>query len=55
MTCILPTTWNVNFALVDEREENITQEESYELGALMMRYQLRLTFRWKGKRTANQC
>ena len=40
MTCILPTTWNVNFALVDEREENITQEESYELGALISKLQL---------------
>jgi hypothetical protein len=35
MACILPTTWNVDFALVDEREESKTQEESYEHGALI--------------------
>ena len=34
----LPTTWNVDFALVDEREKKKMQEES------------RPTFRWKGKR-----
>ena len=35
MACILPTTWNVNFALVDERERNKMQEKSNELGALI--------------------
>jgi hypothetical protein len=35
MACILPTTWNVDFSLVDEREKNRMQEESYELGALI--------------------
>ena len=32
---ILPTIWNVDFALVGEREKNRMQEESYELGALI--------------------
>ena len=35
MACILPATWNVDFALVDEREKNRMQEESDELGALL--------------------
>ena len=26
MSCILPTTWNVDYALVDEREKNGSQE-----------------------------
>jgi hypothetical protein len=26
MACILPTTWNVDFALVDEREKNRMRE-----------------------------
>ena len=34
MACILLTTWNVDFPLVDEREHNRIREESYELGAL---------------------
>ena len=33
---ILPATWDVDFSLVvDEREKNRMQEESYELGALI--------------------
>ena len=40
MARILPTTWNVDFALVDERGENRMQEESYELGALISKLQL---------------
>ena len=32
MACIIPTTRNVDFALVDERETNRLQEESDELG-----------------------
>ena len=27
MAHILPTTWNVDFAIVDERKKNIMQEE----------------------------
>jgi hypothetical protein len=57
MTCILPTTWNVDFALADEREKNRMREKSDEHGALISKLQLgddemsmRLTFRWKGKR-----
>jgi hypothetical protein len=56
MARILHVTWNVDFALVDEREKNRMREESEELGALiskcdwvMMRCQSRLIFRWKGK------
>jgi hypothetical protein len=52
MSHILPTTWNVDCALIDEREKNRTREESDELGALisksdwvMMRCQLTLTFK----------
>jgi hypothetical protein len=37
MACILPATWNVDFALVDEREKNRMQEESDELGALILK------------------
>ena len=33
-------TWNVDFALVDEREKKKNQEESYELGALISNLQL---------------
>ena len=33
MARILPATWNVDFALVDEREKNVIWEDSYELGA----------------------
>jgi hypothetical protein len=29
------TTWDADFALVDEREKNRMQEESHELGALI--------------------
>jgi hypothetical protein len=35
MACILPATWNVGFALVDERGKNRMQEESNEIGALI--------------------
>jgi hypothetical protein len=45
MTCwrmarVLPTTWNVNFALVDEREKNRMQRESYDFGALISKLRL---------------
>jgi hypothetical protein len=30
MACILSTTWNVDFALVDEMEKNRMQEKSNE-------------------------
>jgi hypothetical protein len=40
MTCILLATCNVDFALVDEREKNIMQEELVELGALNSNLQL---------------
>jgi hypothetical protein len=40
MTHILPTTWNVDFALVDEREKNRMQEESNEFGAHISNLQL---------------
>jgi hypothetical protein len=40
MARILPTTWDVDFALVDEREKNRTQEESHELGALISKLRL---------------
>ena len=33
-------TWNVDFALVDEREKNRMQEESYKLGALISKLRL---------------
>jgi hypothetical protein len=36
-----PIQWNVNFALVDERENNRMREESHELGALISKLQLR--------------
>ena len=29
ITRLLPATWNVDFALVDEREKNIKQEKQY--------------------------
>ena len=35
MAHILPTTWNVDFALVDEREKNRMREKSYELCAVI--------------------
>jgi hypothetical protein len=35
MACILPATWNIEFALVDEKEKNKLHEESDELGALI--------------------
>ena len=35
MARILHVTWNVDFALIDEREKNRMQKESYELGALI--------------------
>ena len=37
--CILPATWNVDFALVGEREKNRMQKESCELGALISKLQ----------------
>ena len=40
MTHILPTTWNVEFSLVDERGNNRLQEESDELGALISKLRL---------------
>jgi hypothetical protein len=40
MVHILPATWNVDFALVDEREKNRMQEESDELGALLSKLRL---------------
>ena len=40
MAHILLVTWNVDFALVDEREKNRMQKESYELGALISKLQL---------------
>ena len=40
MTRILPATWNVDFALVDEREKNRMREESHELGALISKLRL---------------
>ena len=40
MVRTLPRTWNVDFALVDEREKNKIQKESYEFGALISKLQL---------------
>jgi hypothetical protein len=40
MARILPVTWNVDFALVDEREKNRMREESEELGALISKLRL---------------
>ena len=40
MAHILPTTWNVDFALVDERGRNKMQEESDELGAIISKLRL---------------
>ena len=40
MLCILLATWNVDFAVVDEREKNRMQEESNELGALISKLRL---------------
>ena len=37
---ILPSSWNVDFALVDERKKNRMQEESNELGALIPKLRL---------------
>jgi hypothetical protein len=34
------TTWNVDFALVDEREKNKMQEESHELATLISKLPL---------------
>ena len=36
----MPTTWNVDFALVDERERNTMREEYDELGALISKLRL---------------
>ena len=35
-----PIQWNVDFALVDEREKNRMLEESHELGALISKLRL---------------
>ena len=35
-----PIQWNVDFALVDEREKNKMREESHELGALISKLRL---------------
>jgi hypothetical protein len=40
MVCISPTTWNVDFSLVDEREKNKMREELDELGALILKSRL---------------
>ena len=40
MVRILPTTWNVDFALVDERGKNRMQEEPNELGAMISKLRL---------------
>ena len=40
MAHILPTTWNVDFALVDEMKKNRMREESDELGSLFSKLQL---------------
>ena len=40
MARILPITWAVDFALVDEREKNRMREESEELGALISKLRL---------------
>jgi hypothetical protein len=40
MLRILPTRWNVEFALVDEREKNRMQEEPNELGDLISKLRL---------------
>jgi hypothetical protein len=57
MARILPTTWDVDFSLVDEREKNRMQEESHELGALISKLRLgdyemsfKTNIRRKGKR-----
>ena len=40
MTRILLATWNVDIALVDERERNRMQKESDELGAMISKFRL---------------
>jgi hypothetical protein len=40
MVRILPTTWNVDFALVDEREKNRMREGLAELGAMISKLRL---------------
>jgi hypothetical protein len=40
MARILPVTWNVDFALVDEREKNRMREESEEFSALISKLRL---------------
>jgi hypothetical protein len=40
MACILPTTWNVDFVLVDERAKNRMREKTDELGALISKLRL---------------
>jgi hypothetical protein len=35
-----PIQWNVDFALVDKRENNRMREQSHELGALISKLQL---------------
>jgi hypothetical protein len=40
LACVLLATWNIDFALVDEREKNGMREKSCELGALISKLQL---------------
>ena len=40
MARVLPATWNVDFALVDEREKNKVREEFDELGAMISKLRL---------------
>ena len=40
MARILPATWNVDYALVDEREKNKMQKDSNEFGAQISKLQL---------------
>ena len=42
MACMLPVTWNIDFALVDDREKNIMPKESYDykVGAMVSKLQL---------------
>jgi hypothetical protein len=40
MACVLPTTWNVDFSLVDEREKIRMRGKSNELGALILKLRL---------------
>ena len=35
MVCILHAAWNIDFALVDERDKNRMQKETHEVGAMI--------------------